>query len=437
MNKKRTLFVLAALAGISFVVWALVDKKTATDLPVSHPDMVQRADPQAQDAEKLAERIPIVLDRPPVRKFGDPNPTPQGIAIDVERGEVFISNTNAMSGHSILAYPIEFTPTDRILEPKRRIAGPKTGIGRICGLSLSPEHMEMYFVNNDGGDRMGVFPLDATGDVSPDREIKMPHGAWDIFLESKHDELYMTIEHVNRVSVYKRTAEGEPDVLRYVQGPDTGLADPHGIYVDAERNEFYVANHGNWRHTEPGEVYSLHGEGKLGHTRGSQDYPGIVEPLGPSTGKFLPPSITVHSRTAQGNAAPLRVIQGSRTRLNFPLDVALDTASNQLVVVNSGDDSILFFDRNATGDVAPVRILKGPATNIISPSGVAVDLKRNELWVTTWDNHTATVFPRSAEGNVAPLRSIRTASMGSPGTGFGNPGDMAYDPNRNQILAPN
>ena len=425
MNKKRALSVLAALVGISFFMVSGIGRGYFSTWV------------WAQDAEKLAERRPIVLDRAPVRRFGDPNPTPMGIAIDVERGEVFIGNNNHESTPSILVYPMEFTPTDRVMEPKRRIAGRKTGIGDICGLSISPEHRELYFVNNDGTDDMGVFPLDATGDVSPSRKVDVPHGAWDVFHESKHDELYITVEHVNRVAVYQRSAEGEPEVLRYIQGPDTGLADPHGIFVDAERDEIYVVNHGHWRHTEPGEAYQLRGEGKLARTRGSQSYPGIVEPLAPSTGKSLPPSITVYSRTAQGNAAPLRVIQGPRTRMNVPLDLVLDPDLNQLAVGNSGDDSILFFDRNASGDAAPVRILKGSATNIQGPTGVEVDRKRNELWVTNWENHTAAVFPRNAAGNVAPLRVIRTASKDAPPATFGRPGAIAYDPKRNEILAPN
>ena len=123
--------------------------------------------------------------------------------------------------------------------------------------------------------------------------------------------------------------------------------------------------------------------------------------------------------------------------MNVPLGIVVDPASNQLVVANAGDDSVLFFDRNAAGDAAPVRVLKGPATNIRGPSGVSVDRKRNELWVTNWENHTATVFPRSAEGNVAPLRLIRTAGKDVPTPGFGTAGAIAIDPKRNQILIPN
>jgi DNA-binding beta-propeller fold protein YncE len=159
--------------------------------------------------------------------------------------------------------------------------------------------------------------------------------------------------------------------------------------------------------------------------------------LAPSTGKFVPPSITVYSRTAKGDAPPLRVIQGARTQMNLPLAIRRDPVSGQILVANSGGDSVLFFDAKASGDVAPVRILKGPATNLKAPTGVLVDAKRNELWVTNWENHTAAVFSRTAQGNVAPLRFIRSAPKDAPPATFGTPGAVAWDPKRKEILVPN
>ena len=123
--------------------------------------------------------------------------------------------------------------------------------------------------------------------------------------------------------------------------------------------------------------------------------------------------------------------------MNLPLGIHLDTVTGQIVVANSGDNSVLFFDKNAHGDVAPVRILRGTATELKGPSGVFVDQKRNELWVTSWDGHTITVFPRTVQGNVAPVRVVRTAPKDAAATGFGNPGTLAYDPKRKEILVPN
>ena len=257
------------------------------------------------------------------------------------------------------------------------------------------------------------------------------------FFERKFDELFITVEHVNKMSVYRRTAQGDDDPMRVIQGPSTELADPHGIYVDVENNEIYITNHGHWRRTRFGEGYNIKGDSKLARLRGNEGpYPGTPDPLAPSTGKFVPSAITVYPRSGNGDVAPVRMIQGPKTRLNLPLGILLDTASNQLVVAN-GDDSVLFFDRNASGDVAPARILQGPATQLKDPTGVSIDSKRDELWVTNWGEHSATVYPRTAQGNVAPLRVIRGAPKGSSATGLGSPGAVAYNPKRQEILAPN
>jgi DNA-binding beta-propeller fold protein YncE len=262
---------------------------------------------------------------------------------------------------------------------------------------------------------LNVFPLDATGNVRPARQLKgvMPRATAGVFLDVKNHELSITTEHVNRVSVYPRTFQEDQEPLRYIQGPKTGLADPHGIYVDSETNGIFVSNHGNWRKTEPGEG-EIRGAGSLTRTSLGYNTPGRALPLASSTGKFLPPSITVHSRMASGDVAPIHTIQGPHTLLVMPHGLYRDPVSGEMIVANTGDDSVLFFDKDATGDVASVRVLKGPATKLKGPVGVSIDAKRNELWVASWDNHVAAVFPRTANGNVAPLRVIRTARKAFP-----------------------
>lgn len=385
---------------------------------------------------KAAERRPLSLDRAPVRVIWDQNPVMAGIAIDPQRDEVFITNDNESGGVSVAVYPAQFPPTDKVMEPRRRIAGPKAHLGLPCGVAISPEFNEMYTASGDGQD-VNIFPLMANGDAPPARLLEVPHASGGIYLDAKNDELYITTEHVNKLSIYRRTAQGQDDPVRFIQGPSTELADPHGIYVDDDKNEILVTNHGNWRKTEPGEGYAQWGDGKLARVRGSQSHPGIVEPLAPSTGKFMPSSITVYPRTAQGDVAPLRTIQGSRTQMNVPLGIARDPMSGQIVVANSGGDSVLFFDGNANGDVAPVRVLKGSSANLKGPTGVLIDAKRNELWVTNWDNHKTSVFSRTADGNVAPLRVIRNAPDGTPFATLGRPAGAAYDSKRKEILTPN
>ena len=369
------------------------------------------------------DRTPIILDRPPVRIVEDPYPVFNGITMDPEKKQLIAADDNRSS---VLTYNSQFRPTTGVTEPIRQISGPKTRIGFVCGVAISPENNELYAVSGEK-EYASVFPLEANGDVAPLRRFVIDHGAADIFLDSRHDELFITDEHINKVAVFRRTAEGNEKNLRFIQGPKTGLADPQRIYVDTTNDEVFVTNHGSWRLTESGEPYV---SVVVGNKNSSLA-------LRPSTGKFLPPSITVFSRTAQGDATPLRTIQGPKTGLNVPLGVVLDAETGQLAVANSGNNSILIFDRTANGDTAPLRVIKGPATGLAGPSGLYFDAKRGELWVGNWDNHSATSYARTAQGNAKPLRIMHSAPQGKRFAGFGNIGDVGFDPLRQEILVPN
>ena len=406
---------MAALAGISLlaVLWA------------GRSNWIGVA--AAQAPGKAAEQRPVLtFDQAPVRVIEDANASFNAIAMDQDGAEVFISNNNKASTPSILVYNAEFKTTDRVMEPKRRIGGPMSRLGDICGIALSPRNKEIYTVQGEETE-MKVFPIGGNGDMDASRSLTVAHGSADVFLDPKHDELFISTEHINKITVYSRAAQGSDKPLRFIQGPHTELADPHSIYVDADTDEMFVTNYGNWRSTNTDDDVESR----------ATDREEAALPLADSTGKFVPPSIAVYSRTANGDAAPIRVIQGPKTQMNLPLGVARDPLSGQIVVANSGGDSILFFDGKASGDVAPVRVLKGPATNLKAPTGVLIDSKRNELWATSWENHTTNVFPRMAAGNVKPLRYIRSAPKDAPPATFGTPGAVAWDPKRKEILVPN
>jgi len=391
----------------------------------------------AQQGGAASNRQPLVLDRPPVRTLTDPNPVFRAVAIDTERGEVFMANDKESAGASILVYPTQFAPTDRIMEPRRRIAGPNADLGMVCGIALSPQHGEMYTISGETG-TLNVFSMQANGDVPPLRRLDgiIPRANAGVYLDAARDELFITTEHVNRIAVYRRTFQEKDEPLRIIQGPSTELADPHGIYVDSVANHIYVSNHGNWRETVTGEG-EVRGPDSLTRTSLGYNVPGRVLPLAPSTGKFLPASITVYSRTASGDARPVRVIQGPRTRLDQPDGITQDPVTREIVVANTGSDSILFFAQDANGDTSPTRVLQGSETKLKGPVGVSIDSKHNELWVASWDNHIAAVYPRTVNGNVAPLRVIRTAPENAPLASMGRIGAVAYDPKRDEILVPN
>jgi DNA-binding beta-propeller fold protein YncE len=364
---------------------------------------------------------PATSDAKPIRTINDPYPTFAGIAVDPVNHEVVVSDENRFS---LLVYDRTLDMAG-VAEPKRRITGHETRLEFICGVAIDPRSREIYTVNNDTMDNMIVFGADARGDAKPSRELKVDHGAWGISLDLQNEEVAITTQHINKISVYSRTAQGKDVPLRIVQGPATGLADPHGLVIDSKNNEIVVANHGSWH---------LEGTGSDARWFTGTDQIGR---LIPSTGRIDMPSITVYARTAQGDAAPLRKIQGPKTRLNLPSGVSVDAINHEIAVANDGGNSVLIFSRTAAGDVAPIREISGPATGLKNPSGVSFDLQHNELWVSNWGGHSANVYPRDAAGNVKPLRIIRSAPRDAPMPGMGNPGAVAYDAGRDQLLVPN
>jgi len=157
----------------------------------------------------------------------------------------------------------------------------------------------------------------------------------------------------------------------------------------------------------------------------------------PGSGRYEPPSISVYSIRASGDTTPLRVIEGPDTQLNWPAHISLDEEHGEVYVANDGTDAILVFRVTDSGNVAPARVLKGPKTQIKNPTGVYVDTVNNELIVANMGNHRATVYARTAQGDTPPIRTIRTAADGTPALQIGNPGAVAYDSKRDELLVPN
>jgi DNA-binding beta-propeller fold protein YncE len=363
---------------------------------------------EASDVEDVAGG-----DIAPVRTVADPYPSLHSVAVDPENDRVVMSDSNR---GGLLVYDRSTgSLSSNVARRVTQVRGPATGMMFVAGVALDPGNHELFAVNNDIGDRMEVFPYDAEGNVRPKRILFVPHGSWGLALNRQRDEVAITVEHANTVVVYRRDATLGDAPLRVLHGPNTGLGDPHGIAFDEERNEISVANHGNWAPLTRAE--SLQG--------------------GVQGGRFDLPSISTYAGDAKNDEAPVRTIQGKRTGLNWPMGMSLDAIHDEIAVASYGNDSILIFHRTDQGDVAPVRAIHGNLTAIAGPMGVSIDTKNDEIWVTNYREHTAAVFARTAQGNVAPKRLVRNALPGTPAVGFGNPGAVAYDSKRDQILVPN
>lgn len=345
--------------------------------------------------------------RAPLRVIRDTYPTYSAVAVDPIRNEIVLQDENLFQ---IMVYDrmANTPPGANMTEPKRVIGGNKTRVEFNCALYIDPKTGDIYSVNNDTVDALTVFSREARGNVPPDRVLHTPHGTYGIAVDEEKQKLFLTVEHTNAVVVYRKMAQGDEQPLRILQGERTGLEDPHGIAVDTRNQVLFVANHGNARDPQRG-----------------------------TGGRFEPPSITVYPLEARGDTAPLRIIEGPQTRLNWPAAMYLDEEHQELFVANDADDSVLVFRATDSGDVAPTRILRGPRTGLRNPTGVSVDTINQEVVVSNMGNHSATVYPRTAKGDVAPLRTIRNAPQGKIALAIGNPGAAGYDSKREEILVPN
>jgi DNA-binding beta-propeller fold protein YncE len=391
---------------------------------------------QRQEARQasLAARAAATEDRSklkPVRWIHDPYAAYSSVAVDPVNNEVVLTDENLFQ---ILVYDRTATtpPSARLTEPKRIITGLNTKIEFQCGLYIDPKTGSIYAVNNDTVDTLVIFDRTAKGNAPPNRELYTPHGTFGIAVDEAAEEMFLTLQHDSAMVVFRKYAQKDESPLRLLQGDATGLADPHGIALDTKNGLMFISNHGavSSRSPRPDARPSRRAGQK-------QNWPLERAQAVPGSGRSLPPSIIVHSMKAQGNAAPLRVIQGRKTQFDWPTGLAIDEQRGELYVANDMGNSILVFNVTDSGDVAPKRVIKGPKTNLANPTGVWVDLKNNELWSANFMNHSATVYPLNASGDVAPLRIIRSGPANEPSLGIGNPHPVAYDSKREQILVPN
>jgi len=388
----------------------------------------QGQNPAAAQAARLAATVDTSSDLPPVRMVVDPYPSFNGVFVDAVGDRVLMSDTNRKS---LLLYPrTAGSAGARTAEsPVQQIMGPETGIGFVAGVAIDPVHHELFAVNNDVEDRLVVFDDAARGNVKPKRLLYVPHQSWGIAFDHRRDEIALSVQTPNMYVVFRRDAQRLDGPVRSVRGPHTGMADPHGIYIDETHNEVVVANHGNYRPAELITSYTAYDARESRQERSGNAFSETAR------GNFVASSITVYDGDAKGDIAPLRTIAGPLSQIDWPMGVAVDEANNELFVANNGDNSVLVFARTANGNAQPKRVIRGAATRIKGPMGVAI--ARDEIFVANFGDHTALVFPRLVAGNAAPKRIIRNAPAGKETSGFGNPYAVAYDSKRQQILVPN
>jgi DNA-binding beta-propeller fold protein YncE len=123
------------------------------------------------------------------------------------------------------------------------------------------------------------------------------------------------------------------------------------------------------------------------------------------------PQIAVFARLADKNAKPVRKIEGQKTLLGRTMHgFTYDEIHDEFTVTQEFSQAILTFPGGADGETAPIRVIQGSKTRLEAPDRVAVDAVNNEIFVPEGDR--VLVYDRMATGNVAPKRVLEGPRAG-------------------------
>jgi DNA-binding beta-propeller fold protein YncE len=119
------------------------------------------------------------------------------------------------------------------------------------------------------------------------------------------------------------------------------------------------------------------------------------------------PRIAAFARLANGNVAPARIIDGQATRLGRTIHgIDYHERRDEIVVPNPIAAAVLVFAGGAVGDAAPVRTIQGPRTRLVYPHTVSFDPANEEIVVVDLRRQAILIFPVDADGDAAPRRVI-------------------------------
>lgn len=108
-------------------------------------------------------------------------------------------------------------------------------------------------------------------------------------------------------------------------------------------------------------------------------------------------------------------------------DIRYDAVHDEVLVTNPFAQAILVYRGGANGNEAPIRVIQGPHTKLDNPDRLEVDPVHNEIFIP--ENDRITVYPRDGNGDIAPLRTIQ-----GPDTGLKRADSVGVDPVRDLIV---
>ncbi|MCS7117457.1 MAG: hypothetical protein NZ957_01540 [Thaumarchaeota archaeon] len=270
---------------------------------------------------------------------------------------------------------------------------------------------------------VNFYDRNASGDHPPKRKISgqstqlnWPMG---IHVNVEKDEVFVANNGDDSVLVFDRRSGGDVSPKRVIRGKSTGINRPVSVQVDTESGELWVANLGD----RSVLVFDEDSDGNVPPKRVLRLAPPDAHVIGfgnPMAATFdsrrrqvivancvTQPRLYAFDPVTSGAPAPLRVVEGQRTRLSRTMHgICYNPLRDEVVVPNPLAAAILTFRAGADGEEPPLRVIQGPRTGLITPHAVNLNLKRGELLVGDPGRKGALVFGIEDSGNVKPRRVI-------------------------------
>ncbi|HLH76046.1 MAG TPA: hypothetical protein VKV28_04480 [Candidatus Binataceae bacterium] len=141
---------------------------------------------------------------------------------------------------------------------------------------------------------------------------------------------------------------------------------------------------------------------------------------------------------ASGAARPLRVIHGQKTKLTKTgHGIGYSSARDEIFASSASAGAVTVYRGDADGDVAPIRIIQGPKTRLVAPWALVVDDPHREISLLDNTTHTLSTFAIDAKGNVAPLRVLGGPHtlLGTASSRYSGAFGLGNDPAHNLLVA--